>query len=318
MGYGIRTEDPEEIYHITTRTVDSRLWFINNKGLERLILAYLAKYIEEYEVEIYAFILMGNHYHLMAKFPNSNKAAFMQSLNSIIARLVAFKVSTYWGGKLWSRRYADQEFAKVDDEEHWFMYCALNPVISGVSRTLRDYEGYNSFSDSVSGKTRQFKLLNHAKYNAEKRWKKNIRKQDYIETYSLSYSRLPAYQELTDTEYKKLMWQKLENRRIVEIKEREAKGKGFASKDTRKKISPGAKPRQTKVTDRYGFTPNVLSLCTEARNECLRQRRAVVDKHRQASKKYRNGDLKVQFPPGTYKPPAFCRIHEGGDFKQAA
>ena len=317
MGYSLRTEDPDEIYHITTRTVGSRLWFINNSALEGLILSYLAKNAEKYGVIIYAFILMGNHYHLMAKFPNSNKAAFMQAFNSVIAGLVYYRVEPYRGGRLWAKRYADQEFAKDGDEEHWFMYCALNPVISGVSRTLGEYEGYNSFSDAVSGKKRQFKLFNRSKYRAEKRWKKDIRKQDYTDTYTLSYARLPAYEELSRAEYKKLMWEKLEERRIVEVEDRLAKGKGFATKEAIRALEPGAEPRHTKTTGRYGFTPNVLSLCPEARNECLKQRLTIVNQHRQASIRYRSGEVDVEFPPGTYKPPAFCGLPRD-DFKQAA
>ena len=318
MGYSLRIEDPEEIYHITTRTIGSRLWFINNKPLEELILSYLAKNVEKYGVVIYAFILMGNHYHLIAKFPNSNKSAFMQAFNSIIARLVYYKVESYRGGSLWSRRYADQEFAKEGDLEHWFMYCALNPIISGVSRSLREYEGYNSFSDAVSGKKRQFKLFNRSKYRAEKRWKKNIRKQDYTETYTLSYSRLPAYEKLSRAEYKKLMWKKLEERRIIEIKDREAKGKGFATKETRRSLKPGARPRQTKTAGRYGFTPNVLSLCSKARNKRLKQLKVLTNRHRQASREYRSGNLDTEFPPGTYRPPTFCAPPADPDFKHAA
>ena len=80
MAYPLRLESADEIWHITTRTNGSKLWFVNNKALEYLILAYLAKYTKLYGVKLYAFILMGNHYHLIAKFPESNKAGFMQAI----------------------------------------------------------------------------------------------------------------------------------------------------------------------------------------------------------------------------------------------
>ncbi|MEZ4753536.1 MAG: transposase [Bdellovibrionota bacterium] len=316
MAYPLRIESEEEIWHISTRTVRSRLWFINNKALEYLILAYLAKFAAEYRITIYSFILMGNHYHLIAKFPKLNKAAFMQSFNSRLARLVDLKVEIYKEGRLWARRYADQALVNDADIEHWFMYCALNPVISGVAKTLGEYESYNSFSDAVSGKVKEFKVFNRAKYLAERRWKKDIKKKDYIETYRLEYQRLAAYGELSPSEYRKSMWEKLEERRRVEIEKRVSEGKGFASKENRKNLRPGARPRFTKTTGEYDFTPTVLSLCKKSKREYLERRLVIVNKHHEASKRYRSGELDVEFPPGTYRPPAFCGPPE--DFQQAA
>ena len=95
MTHPLRSEDKDAISFITNRTIGSRLWFINNKSLEDSILSYLAKYQKIYQVKLYALILMGNHYHLIAQFPNCNKSAFMQSFNSIIAKLVPEHVASF-------------------------------------------------------------------------------------------------------------------------------------------------------------------------------------------------------------------------------
>ena len=100
MTHPLRSEDKDAISFITNRTIGSRLWFINNKSLEDSILSYLAKYQKIYQVKLYALILMGNHYHLIAQFPNCNKSAFMQSFNSIIAKLVPEHVASFDQGKL--------------------------------------------------------------------------------------------------------------------------------------------------------------------------------------------------------------------------
>lgn len=316
MGYALRTEDPEEIYLITTRTLGSRLWFINNKPLEYLILAYLAKYAQIHGVELYAFILMGNHYHLMARFPRMNKSEFMRSFNSIIAKLVASKVENYEHGRLWSRRYADQAIVGGDESlEHYYFYCALNPVLSGVSKSLREYELYNSFTDSISGKKREFKLFNRMQYNQDLNWKKRVRKRDYIKKYILSFKPLPQSVLNSKVDYKKLMLDKLSRLREEAIEERQSEGKGFAAKETRKQMKSGAKPRHTKTIERYGFTPIVLSLCIKSKYLYLEQYFIKVNKHREASEKYRRGEL-VEFPPGTYRPPSFCGPPV--DFQQAA
>lgn len=56
---------------------------MNNKTLELVILGYLAKYQKMYKVKIYGFIIMGNHLHLLAAFPEGNKARFMRSFGAI-------------------------------------------------------------------------------------------------------------------------------------------------------------------------------------------------------------------------------------------
>ena len=196
------------------------------------------------------------------------------------------------------------------------MYCALNPIISGVTKTIRKYESYNSFNDAVSGRARELKLFNHSKYLAEKRWKKDIKKKDYMENHTLEYEKLAAYSDLSGAEYKKLMWEKAEERRIVEIEKRVSEGKGFATEEVRKRLKPGAKPRFTKTVGIYGFTPNVLSLCRKSKNRYLKHRLTIVNKHHEASKRYRSGESDVEFPPGTYRPPAFYKPLE--NFQQAA
>ena len=108
MGRDLSFEHPEHCFFGTIRTASSRLWFINNPEFEAFILAYLARYVEIHGVIIYAFVLMGNHYHLLARFPKGNKAAFFRDLNGMISRLTKFRVKTYEGGRLWARRVRSQ------------------------------------------------------------------------------------------------------------------------------------------------------------------------------------------------------------------
>ncbi len=70
---------------MTTRTQASRLWFPNNKPLERSVLSYAAKYTTRYEVKLYALAVEGNHIHGVMDFPKLNRADFMRDFNSSVA-----------------------------------------------------------------------------------------------------------------------------------------------------------------------------------------------------------------------------------------
>src|SRR5262249_46352326 len=128
MSQDLSFEHPEFCFFSTTRTMNSRLWFINNMLLVDRILAFLARYQEIYGVIIYGFILMGNHYHLLARFPKGNKAAFFRDFNSIIAKLTGTCAKNFEGGKLWGRRVRSQVVPNPTDIKERFFYAALNPV----------------------------------------------------------------------------------------------------------------------------------------------------------------------------------------------
>jgi len=308
MAQPLRLEDPEATFFITTRTMNSRLWFVNNPCLEEMTLGYLAKYQDIFDVVIHAFIIMGNHYHLIAQFPRANKAAFMQAFNSMFARLVGRHVKKFEGGTCFGRRYADQCLPDEQDIEHWSYYIALNPVHSGLCQKISEFPGYNSFSDAISGRKLTFKVFNRAKYNDKKRFNDNVKKLDYWEKYTLTYTRLPGYEDMHQSVYKKMMLKKLEERRIALIKERLARGLGFTTIRTLRETCPGARPHNTKKSERNSYRPLVLSVCPKAREKFLDMYFKLCEIYQEASERYRNGDENAIFPPGTYKPPCFCAL----------
>lgn len=302
MAQDLSYEHKSLCFFATIRTINSRLWFVNNPKLEERILAYLARYQEMYKVKIYAFVLMGNHYHLVARFPECNKAAFFKSFNSIISRLTASHVKTFEGGKLWARRVRPQAVPRDEDIENQFFYCALNPVAAGLCRTLRAYRSYNSFSDAIQDRRREFRVINWEKYNNHKRQRPFIKPKDFETVHTLVYSRLPGFGQMRKSEYVRTMLERLEKRRGEVIKKRLAEGKGFASAESLKNQTPGAKPRSTKSAERKTHRPLVLTLCLETKQAFLDWYFGMLHAFKLASSKFRGGDHHSEFPPGTYLP----------------
>lgn len=302
MGQALRIEHTGELWFITTRTIRSRLWFVSNSELHNAILGLLAKLQARYQVKIYSFCIEGNHYHLIACFPLGNKSAFMRDLNSGVARLTNQYVSNFYDGKLWARRYDAPPIKGEGAYEHWMLYVALNPVISGLVKDTRDYNSYNSFFDCIEGIERKYSVIDWELYNDKKRYHPELKPSDFEKTYILKLSRLPGYESLSQEEYKQLMLEKYENRRQEAIQERLAQGKGFATPKMLRKIKPGTIPISTKKSDRYTPRPLVLTLDPELRKIYLQEYFDVVQEYREASYAYRNGDCTVEFPKGTYTP----------------
>jgi len=305
MAQDLSYEKPELCFFGTIRTQHSRLWFINNPKLEQWILAYLARYQELYGITIYAFVIMGNHYHLLAKFPRSNKAAFFQAFNAIIAKLTNCHVDAFEGGRLWARRVRVQAVPRNEDIEHEFFYCTLNPVSSGLTRTLSSYRSYSSFTDAVYDRRKTYTVINWAKYNDRKRFDPNLKPQDFASKHTLIYSRLPGYEQMTKAEYLKLMHKKLEENRQKAIEKRLSEGKGFATAESLAKQTPGAKPHSSKTSKRDSLRPLILTLCMETKEHFLSWYFSMLDAYRLASRRFRAGDSLQDFPLGTYQPPRF-------------
>jgi len=304
MGYHPRFECRKRASFLTTRSRNSELWFVNNKNLEQAILGYAARYRQRRNVKLYALAIEGNHIQTPAHFPEANRADFMRDLNSSVARSVARLAPEYPGGRFWERRYS-AEIVPDEDLEKQFFYTVLQPVQDGLVERISQYPGYNCFNDAVKGIKRKFRVVNWAKYNAAKRYKKRIRIKDYIDTYELVYERLPGYEDLSQKEYETLMRQKLEEKRLEIVRKRKAEGKGFAGREALLKTVPGSIPRNTKTSTIDSHRPRALSDCPQRRKEALEWYFAMYSAYKEASMSYRAGDLNVEFPEGTYRPHLF-------------
>lgn len=280
----------------------SRLWFVNNRSLEEKILAFLARYQELYQVILYAFVLMGNHYHLIAEFPQGNKAAFMRSFNAIIAKLVASDVKQFGRGKLWGRRYADQVLPRPEDIEHWFLYAALNPVTSGLCSRSADYDGYNSFTAAICGVSKTFKVFERWKYNEAKRYNTEVDPLDFVQEHTLRFSRLPGYETLSSNEYREKLTERIELRRTEVLLAQETKPRRPRNHIPSRAVMVGSVPARSKTGNRYSHRPLVLTLCPKTRKAFLDSYFALVARYRVASRAFRAGAWDTPFPPGTYRP----------------
>lgn len=77
----IRIQRENAFYHITSRGNRRDVIFHNDEYYERF-LKQLAQTVKSYDIVLYAFVLMNNHYHLLVKTPKANLSRFVQRLNT--------------------------------------------------------------------------------------------------------------------------------------------------------------------------------------------------------------------------------------------
>ena len=308
MPYHPRIESKTLASFLTTRCRNYEMWFANNRPVENAALGYLAKYAEVYGVKVYAFAMEGNHTQAPALFPLANRAAFMRVLNSTIAKAIQRLTANAPDGTIFGRRYSNEFLPGNEDIEEYFFYTVLQPVQDCLVERISDYPFYNCFSDAVNGIERVYKVTMWGEYHQKLRYDPTLKVEDFTTTYKLKYERLPGYEHLSLKEYSKLMHQKLEIRRAAIVNKKRAEGKSFLGRKALLKVVPGTrakKPKRSKITS---HRPRVLSICDDRR---AKTKVWYFDKYfayKSASKRYRAGELDVEFPDGMYPPFRPCKF----------
>ncbi len=86
MARHLRVEFPGAIYHVTCRMVgdwksEETHLFKDDADYERF-LERLAERVEQFNIRLYLFVCMTNHFHLVFETPQANCSKFMQSLST--------------------------------------------------------------------------------------------------------------------------------------------------------------------------------------------------------------------------------------------
>ena len=100
-------------------------------------LELLAEMIEKHGIRLHAYVLMGNHYHLLMDTPRGNLAKGMKGLNTGYANW--FKAKHKIVGSVLQGRY---HAVLVDGDAYLAQVCAyihLNPVRAGIVERAEGY-----------------------------------------------------------------------------------------------------------------------------------------------------------------------------------
>lgn len=132
-------------YHILNRGNNRESIFINEADY-LLYLQLLERYCEEFNVLLYAYVLMPNHLHLLLETPSGSIVDFMRSLNTCYT--MRFNRKNGRIGHVFQGRYK----SFIVDKDNYLLelsrYIHLNPVRAGIVKDPKDYR-WSSYRDYV-------------------------------------------------------------------------------------------------------------------------------------------------------------------------
>jgi putative transposase len=142
----LRIEFANAWYHVMNRGANRQEIFKSNSD-RNLFLSILSEISDRFNIEIHAFCLMGNHYHLLVKTPHGNLSRAMRHLDGVYTQ--RYNRLMHRDGPLFRGRY---KAILVDSDQYLLQvsrYIHLNPVVAELCENPADYK-WSSFRAYVN------------------------------------------------------------------------------------------------------------------------------------------------------------------------
>jgi putative transposase len=136
MSRPLRLEFEGALYHVTSRG-DRREPIFEDDIDRQTLLEVVAQGVARFDAVVYAYCLMGNHYHFVLQTRQPNLSRLMRHINGVYTQ--AYNRRHRKVGHLFQGRFK----AVVVDGDAYFLevcrYVDLNPVRAGMARRPRDW-----------------------------------------------------------------------------------------------------------------------------------------------------------------------------------
>lgn len=131
-----RIEFEGALYHILSRGNQEQDIFLSDAD-RHLFLATLGEMADRYGIDLYTYVLMGNHYHLLLKTHHANLSKAMQWFGTAYTR--RFNIGHNRSGHLFQGRF--KSFIVQNDAYLTQLSCYIhrNPLRAGIVQRLADY-----------------------------------------------------------------------------------------------------------------------------------------------------------------------------------
>ncbi len=170
-----RIDFPDAVYHVTSRG-NGRADIFHSDDDRRRFLAQLGHHLHLCAVDLYAYVLMENHFHFLCRTPRANLSRFMQRLLSSYALYSRYKHRR--PGHLFQGRFK----AKLVEDDVYLLavtrYIHLNPVKIAACRRMSGQQRLNRLEaypwSSYGGYATAVKAQEFVSYDVLKEYRRDL------------------------------------------------------------------------------------------------------------------------------------------------
>jgi putative transposase len=256
-------------------------------------------------IEIYAFIFLSNHFHILVRDTKGTLAAFMCYFQANVAKAINKELGRK--GRFWSREYDD---VIVDGDDAFldrYAYVVANAVKAGLVNRADEWTGWNSLGGALGNGEYCFEMLNRTKlHNATRRGQK-VDPTRFTEEWSFELSVPPMLAEKTETERRRFIRQLVTGTENMFHEQRNNKPPLGVENILRQR--PTDRPKTV------SFRPRIKFFCLDAehRHALIDAYRTFVGAYKGTLHVFRNAAYNgrrpvVEWPEGSYPPSCFYPV----------
>ena len=275
---------PGTTYLVTRRCIGRRFLLRPDRTVNNLFVYCLAIAANRFGVEVHAFSVMSNHYHLVATDVRGVLPDFMASLNRALA--MSIKLIRDWDEVVWEPNVQYSAIALGGPSEFLdkIAYAILNPVGAGLVRSPEHWPGaLSTLAVLAEGEVRARRPAVWFKKTSAER-------------VALRVSVPPGF--ASHGSYVAAIRRLVTGRQAQVRAALRREGRGFLGRNGVRRTPVTARPSSAK--QRPGRSPTFSALTRERWLAALKGLRAFRLAYREAYTAWRNGSRDVEFPSGTW------------------
>jgi REP element-mobilizing transposase RayT len=152
---------PWTTYLVTRRCAQRQFLLKPSKTTNQIFLYLLAVGAGRYGIQVHAFCVLSNHFHLIVTDPDARLPAFHQFLDSLVARTVNALLGR-WESFWAPDSYSAVTLASPNDIVDKAAYVLANPVAAGLVRCGRLWPGLWSAPEGIGGEALEVNRPHHS------------------------------------------------------------------------------------------------------------------------------------------------------------
>lgn len=296
MGRRVRFLPPEGgLVEVTCRTIQGRHLLRPGRELNKLAVGVLARAQAMYPVQIHAFVVMSNHYHLLLSVKDAQRLSrFMNFFQSNLAR-EAGRLHD-WRDRFWSRRYMPIVVSREERAQfERLSYILSHGVKEGLVRSPRDWPGVHCVKALSDGTPLQGVWVDRTRRSAGEFCNERSDERSFTTTETVFLEPLPCCAHWDAVKYRRHILDLLAT--ITSTYRTDFRSSNARS--TRLPLDPHHRP--SKIKRKY---PPWFHCASRATRRELQEAYAMfLTAYREASELFRKGVLTAPFPHGSFPPP---------------
>jgi len=271
---------PGTTYLVTRRCAQRQFLLRPSLVTNGTFLYLLAVAAKRYRVDVHAFCVLSNHYHLIVTDRAGRLPAFQQFLDALVARAVNALLGR-WEAFWAPASYSAVALGSTHDIVDKAAYTLANPVAAGLVRAAGTWPGLWSSPERIG---RGFVCARPGRFFD--------RRGGLPATIELPLTAPPGFD--SPEEFRRALVPALDAREAAAVRT----VPGFLGVKRVLAVRPCGRP--TTASPRRRMSPRVAALDQGLRIALLGRLRRFLDGYRTAMRAWRRGDKWVSFPYGTY------------------